>query len=331
MEQQQTEPVVIRSIAVLTSGGDAPGMNAVIRAVVRTGCARGLKVYGIEDGYTGLINGDFTLLGKRDVSGILHRGGTFLRTDRCPEMKTPHGQREAIRQLNNIGVDGLIVCGGDGSMNGANALAQQGFPVVGIPGTIDNDVYGTDTCVGVDTALNTIMGAIDKIRDTAASHSRAFMIQTMGRESGYLAVQSAMVSGAEVALIPEEPTSVEDVASIIENAYKRGKKHCIIVIAEGYPIPMDELAKQLDEMDLGFKCRTSNLSYIQRGGSPSAFDRILASRMGYTAVEFLLSGKFNVMTALKGSEIVPLAIPDLLGKHRKPSQHYVDISNVLSR
>lgn len=330
MENPQ-EPTVIRSIAVLTSGGDAPGMNAVIRAVVRAGCAKGLKVYGVEDGYTGLINGDFTLLGKRDVSGILHRGGTFLRTDRSMEMKTPHGQREAIRQLNNMGIDGLVVCGGDGSMAGAAALSAQGFPVVGIPGTIDNDVFGTDTCVGVDTALNTIMDAIDKIRDTAASHSRAFLIQTMGRESGYLAVESAIISGAEVALIPENPVSVEEVASIIENAYKRGKKHCIIVIAEGYPIPMNELATQLDAMDLGFKARATNVSYIQRGGSPSAFDRILASRMGYFAIEYMTTGVFNVMTALQGSEVIPFPIPDLIGKHHVVSERLIEISNVLSR
>ncbi len=321
----------IQSIAVLTSGGDSPGMNPAIRAVVRAGIAKGLKVYGVEDGYTGLINGDFKLLGRRDVSGILQSGGTFLRTSRCPEMKTPHGVREAIRQMNNEGIDGLIVIGGDGSMGGANALSQEGFPVVGMPGTIDNDVFGTDTCIGVDTALNTIKDAIDKIRDTAESHSRAFLIQTMGRECGYLAVESAIISGAEVALIPEDPISVEEVAKTIENAYKRGKKHCIIIIAEGFPIPMNDLAKQLDEMDLGFSTRTTNLSYVQRGGSPSAFDRILASRMGYYAVEYMLSGKFNVMTAIKGSEIVPDPIPDLIGKHRQIADIYMTISNVLSR
>lgn len=331
MENDVNYPPVIRSIAVLTSGGDAPGMNAVIRAVVRAGCAKGLKVYGVENGYTGLINGDFTLLGKRDVSSILHRGGTFLRTDRCSEMKTPHGQREAIRQLNNIGVDALVVCGGDGSLTGANALCQQGFPCVGIPGTIDNDVWGTDSCVGVDTALNTIMDAIDKIRDTAASHSRAFIIETMGRECGYLAVQSAIISGAEAALIPENPIGVEEVAKIIENSYKRGKKHCIIVLAEGYSIPLNELASQLDAMDLGFTSRAINLSYIQRGGSPTAFDRILASRMGYTAVDWILNGQFGVMTALKGSEIVPVPLEDIIGKHRAINENYVTISNILSR
>ena len=185
--------------------------------------------------------------------------------------------------------------------------------------------------IGVDTALNTIMEAIDKIRDTAASHSRAFLVQTMGRDCGYLAVQSAMISGAEVALIPETPISVEEVAQIIESSYKRGKKHCIVVIAEGYPIPMGELASQLDNMDLGFKCRETNLSYVQRGGSPTAFDRILASRMGYKAIEFITAGKFGVMTAISERAIVPFPIEDLVGKHRSVSPEYIDISNILSR
>ena len=323
--------IVVRSIGVLTSGGDAPGMNAVIRGVVRAGCAKGLKVYGVKNGYTGLINGEFELLGKRDVSNILHRGGTFLGSDRCPEMRTPKGQREAIRTMNNIGIDALIVCGGDGTMTGGNALSELGFPVVGIPGTIDNDVWGTSSCVGVDTALNTIMEAIDKIRDTAASHTRAYIVQTMGRDCGYLAVQSAIVSGAECVLIPENPISIEEVANTIESAYKRGKKHCIILMAEGYPIPLDEIVKQLDAMDLGFSARGINLSYVQRGGSPSAFDRILASRMAFTAVEWVTNNKFGVMTALQADKMTPIPLKDVIGKHRQLNLNYMDISNVLSR
>lgn len=322
----------IRSVAVLTSGGDAPGMNAGVRAVVRAGIVAGLKMYGIQDGYQGLINGDIVPLGRRDVSNILSRGGTFLRTARCEEMVTPHGQREAVRQLYNEGIDGLIVIGGDGTMAGAQSISEQGFPVVGIPGTIDNDIYGTDTCIGVDTALNTIMEAIDKIRDTAASHSRAFLVQTMGRESGFLAVESALISGAEMALIPENPEiTVEEIAQTIANSYKRGRRHCIIVVAEGFPIPMDELTAKLDAMDLGFKARGTNLSYIQRGGTPSAFDRLIASRMGFKAIEFLTTSKFNVMTALQGRDIVPLPIPELVGKHRGFPEEYLKISNILSR
>ncbi len=327
----ENNDIVVRSIGVLTSGGDAPGMNAVIRGVVRAGCAKGLKVYGVKNGYTGLINGEFELLGKRDVSNILHRGGTFLGSDRCPEMKTPKGQREAIRTMNNIGIDVLIVCGGDGTMTGGNALSEMGFPVVGIPGTIDNDVFGTSSCVGVDTALNTITEAIDKIRDTAASHTRAYIVETMGRDCGYLAVQSAIVSGAECVLIPEDPISIEEVANTIESAYKRGKKHCIILMAEGYPIPLDEVVKQLDAMDLGFTARGINLSYVQRGGSPSAFDRILASRMAFTAVDWATSGQFGVMTALQADKIVPLPLKEVIGKHRQLNLTYMNISNVLSR
>ncbi len=328
---EQNDNIVIRSIGVLTSGGDAPGMNAVIRGVVRAGCAKGLKVYGVKNGYTGLIAGEFELMGKRDVSNILHRGGTILGSARSIEMKNPKGQREAIRMMNNIGIDCLIVCGGDGTMTGANALSEMGFPVVGIPGTIDNDVWGTSSCVGVDTALNTIAEAIDKIRDTAASHTRAYIVQTMGRDCGYLAVQSAIVSGAECVLIPENPIGIEEVAETIENAYKRGKKHCIILMAEGYPIPLDEIVKQLDAMDLGFTARGINLSYVQRGGSPSAFDRILASRMAFTAVDWAINNQFGVMTALQSDKMVPVPFKDVIGKHRQLNLDYMNISNVLSR
>ena len=323
--------VVVRSIGVLTSGGDAPGMNAVVRGVVRAGCAKGLKVYGVKNGYTGLINGEFELMGKRDVSNILHRGGTILGSARSKEMKDPKGQREAIRMMNNIGIDCLIVCGGDGTMTGGNALYEMGFPVVGIPGTIDNDVWGTSTCVGVDTALNTITEAIDKIRDTAASHTRAYIVETMGRDCGYLAIQSAIVSGAECVLIPEDPISIEEVASTIENAYKRGKKHCIILMAEGYPMKLDEVVKQLDAMDLGFTARGVDLSYVQRGGSPSAFDRILASRMAFTAVDWVTSNQFGVMTAMQSDKMTPVPLKDVIGKHRQLNLDYMNISNVLSR
>lgn len=328
---EENNNIIVRSIGVLTSGGDAPGMNAVVRGVVRAGCAKGLKVYGVKNGYTGLINGEFELMGKRDVSNILHRGGTILGSARSIEMKDAKGQREAIRQLNNVGIDCLIVCGGDGTMTGGNALYEMGFPVVGIPGTIDNDVWGTSTCVGVDTALNTIAEAIDKIRDTAASHTRAYIVQTMGRDCGYLAIQSAIVSGGECVLIPEDPISIEEVAATIENAYRRGKKHCIILMAEGFPMKMDEIVKKLDEMDLGFVARGVDLSYIQRGGSPSAFDRILASRMAFTAVDWAINNQFGVMTALQSDKMVPVPLKDVIGKHRQLNLDYMEMSNVLSR
>ncbi len=328
---EENKNIIVRSIGILTSGGDAPGMNAVVRGVVRAGCAKGLKVYGVKNGYTGLINGEFELMGKRDVSNILHRGGTILGSARSIEMKDTKGQREAIRQLNNVGIDCLIVCGGDGTMTGGNALYEMGFPVIGIPGTIDNDVWGTSTCVGVDTALNTIAEAIDKIRDTAASHTRAYIVQTMGRDCGYLAIQSAIVSGGECVLIPEDPISIEEVAATIENAYRRGKKHCIILMAEGFPMKMDEIVKQLDAMDLGFVARGVDLSYIQRGGSPSAFDRILASRMAFTAVDWAINNQFGVMTALQADKMTPVPLKDVIGKHRQLNLDYMNISNILSR
>ena len=328
---EENKNIIVRSIGILTSGGDAPGMNAVVRGVVRAGCAKGLKVYGVKNGYTGLINGEFELMGKRDVSNILHRGGTILGSARSIEMKDTKGQREAIRQLNNVGIDCLIVCGGDGTMTGGNALFEMGFPVIGIPGTIDNDVWGTSTCVGVDTALNTIAEAIDKIRDTAASHTRAYIVQTMGRDCGYLAIQSAIVSGGECVLIPEDPISIEEVAATIESAYRRGKKHCIILMAEGFPMKMDEIVKQLDAMDLGFVARGVDLSYIQRGGSPSAFDRILASRMAFTAVDWAINNQFGVMTALQSDKMTPIPLKDVIGKHRQLNLDYMNISNILSR
>ena len=242
---------------------------------------------GIEGGYEGLIHGKFREMGVRDVSGILQRGGTILQTARSLEFREPSGQREAIRQINNAGMDAVIVAGGDGSLNGAQKLVAKGIPVVGVPASIDNDIYGTDMCIGVDTALNTIVDAIDKIRDTASSHNRAFLIETMGRASGYLAVQAGIVCGAELVLIPEYKTPPEEVANAIEDAYRRGKSHAIIVVAEGYEPHALELAAKIDAMDIGFSTRVTILGHIQRGGKPSAFDRMLATRFGVTAVEFL--------------------------------------------
>jgi len=302
----------IKTIGVMTSGGDAPGMNPCIRAVVRTALAYGLDVIGVIDGYQGLIEGHFQLLGARDVGGILQRGGTILRTARSEEFKTPRGQREAVRQMNNAGIEALVVIGGDGSLHGAQKLAEQGIPVIGIPGSIDNDIYGTDMCIGVDTALNTIVDAIDKIRDTASSHTRAFLVETMGRMSGYLAVQAGIVTGAEMVLIPEVATPVAEVAAMVEDAYRRGKTHCIIVVAEGFRPRTTELGQQIDALDLGFTTRVTILGHIQRGGKPTAFDRLLASRFGTRAVEFLLEGKSNVMVGLQGREVVAVPIQEVI-------------------
>src|SRR3989304_5356193 len=221
------------NIGVLTSGGDAPCMNAALRAVVRTAVANSIKVVGIANGFEGLVNGEFRPMGVRDVGGVLQRGGTILQTRRSERFKEPKGQREAIRHMNEAGIDGLIVIGGDGSLRGAHALAQQGIKVVGIPASIDNDIWGTDTSIGVDTALNTIMESVDKLRDTASSHSRAFLIETMGRNSGYLAVMAGIVCGAEIVLMPEVSVTVEEIVQLVEDAYRRGKNHAIIIVAEG--------------------------------------------------------------------------------------------------
>jgi len=321
----------IRTIGVLTSGGDAPGMNPCIRAVVRAGLASGLRVVAVEGGYHGLIHGTFREMGARDVGGILQRGGTIIQTARSLEFKEPRGQREAIRQMSNYGLDALVVLGGDGSLNGAVKLAEQGVPVVGVPASIDNDIYGTDMCIGVDTALNTIVDCIDKIRDTASSHSRAFLVETMGRMSGYLAVQAGIVTGAEMVLIPEEQTPVEEVAKAIEDAYLRGKAHAIVVVAEGFKPTTTELGNLIDAMDIGFTTRVTILGHIQRGGKPTAFDRLLSTRFGVKAIEFLVSGQMNVMTGLNGRDIEPVALKTVISRTKTLSPESLQMARILAR
>lgn len=321
----------IHTIGVMTSGGDAPGMNPCIRAVVRTALAHDVHVLGIEDGYEGLMHGSFKPLGARDVGGILQRGGTILQTARSADFREPRGQREAIRQMNNAQMDGLVVIGGDGSLAGAQKLAEQGVKVVGVPGSIDNDIFGTDMCIGVDTALNTIVDAIDKLRDTASSHSRAFLVETMGRESGYLATQAGIVTGAEMVLIPEVQTPVEAVAKAIEEAYMRGKTHAIIVVAEGFVPQTTELARLIDETDTGFSTRVTILGHIQRGGKPSAFDRLLASRFGVKAVEFLMAGQTGVMVGLNGRDMEPVPLSVVSNHKRVLSEESINMARILAQ
>jgi 6-phosphofructokinase 1 len=319
------------TIGVLTSGGDAPGMNAAIRAVVRTAMANNVKVLGVLNGYEGLLNGEFRSMGARDVGGILQRGGTILQTRRSERFKEPKGQREAIRRMNEAQMDGLIVIGGDGSLNGARALATQGIKVVGVPASIDNDIWGSDMAIGVDTALNTIMEAVDKLRDTASSHSRAFVVETMGRNSGYLAVMAAIVCGAEIVLMPEVPSTVDEIAAAVEDAYRRGKSHAIIMVAEGANIGTTDLARILEEMDLGFKTRVTILGHIQRGGHPTAFDRLLAARLGTKAVELLLEGQTDVMVGLKGMSIVPTPLEEVISHVRPAPATYYEMAKMLAR
>jgi 6-phosphofructokinase 1 len=306
-------------------------MNAAIRAVVRTALTNNMQAVGIVNGYEGLLNGEFRPLGARDVGGILQRGGTILQTSRSKRFMEPSGQRDAVRRLNEEGIDALVVIGGEGSMRGANELAKQGVKVIGMPGSIDNDVWGTNIAIGTDTAMNTIMDAVDKLRDTASSHQRAFLIETMGRNSGYLAVMAGIVCGAEITLIPEVPITIEEVASAIEDAYKRGKTHAIIINAEGSSVRTTDLATAIDKMDVGFKTRMTILGHIQRGGSPTAYDRLLASRMGVRAVEALIEGKQNVMTGLKGRGIDFIPLEDVISNKRQVNMEYYHMTRVLAR
>ncbi len=319
------------TIGILTSGGDAPGMNAAIRAVVRTALTNNMNALGVVGGYEGLVNGKFRPLGARDVGGILQRGGTILQTSRSKSFMEPAGQREAMRNMNEAGMDALIVIGGEGSLRGAHLLSQKGVQVVGIPGSIDNDVWGTNICIGTDTAMNTIMEAVDKLRDTASSHQRGFLIETMGRNSGYLAVMAGIVCGAEITLIPEVPVTVQEVADVIEDAYRRGKTHAIIINAEGSSIRTIELATAIDALDVGFKTRMTILGHIQRGGSPTAYDRLLASRMGVKAVEALMEGTHGVMTGIRGSGVKFVPLEEVINNKRQVNMEYYQMARVLAR
>lgn len=293
-------------LAVLTSGGDAPGTNACIRAVVRTALAHDLEVMGVRRGYAGLMEEAFERLHGRFVGGIAHRGGTILNSARTEKFKTQEGQQQALDNIKKHEIDLLVVIGGDGSLKGALRLHEAGVPLTAVPATIDNDVPFTDMALGVDTAMNTALRAIDKIKDTATSHRRAFLVETMGRDSGYLALMVGMASAAEAIVIPEVPTSCEEILGSIKEAHSKGKAHFIIVIAEGANPDchtIDEYLKKR-EKELGFGVRVSILGYIQRGGAPSAFDRLLGTRLGAAAVEELMQGNYGKMLGLMGSKIV---------------------------
>ncbi|KXK48915.1 MAG: 6-phosphofructokinase [Chloroflexi bacterium] len=321
----------MKRIAVMTSGGDAPGMNAAVRAVVRTAMEHDVETYGIRQAFAGLLNGEMTLLSSREVSGILQRGGTILQTARNEEFKTPQGQRKAQRILQEHGIEGVIVIGGDGSLRGAMALDRQGIKVVGVPASIDNDIWGTNMCIGVDTSLNTILDALDRLRDTANSHNRGFVIEVMGRNCGYLALMGGILGGAEIIVTPEDPPTMEDVALALEDAYKRGKSHAIAVISEGAPYRTTDLADYLNSRHTGFEIRITILGHTQRGGSPTAFDRLLASRMGVAAVEYLLAGQTSIMVGLDGREISTVSLADATTKPRLISPQYFKMAHTLSR
>jgi 6-phosphofructokinase 1 len=307
--------VNLSKIGILTSGGDSPGMNTALRAVTRTAIQSGLEVIGIEQGYQGIFDKRFVELGPRDVGGVMQRGGTFLYTARCARFLNPDGRAEALENLRAAGIEALIVMGGNGSLTGALELERLGMPVVGLPGSIDNDLYGTDVAIGVDTCLNTILHAIDNIKDTASSHRRAFILEVMGRNSGYLALMSALSGGAEVAVIPEIPADLTEIKQKFIAAFDRGKSHFIIVVAEGAALKTREIYDYLCQ-NSPYEARVTILGHIQRGGSPSAFDRILATRLGYAAVQTLLEGKSGVMMGLSGNSIVATPLEDVISRSK---------------
>lgn len=304
-----------KKIAVLTSGGDAPGMNAALRAVVRAGISYGMEVYGVRRGYNGLLNGDMFPMNLRSVSDIIHRGGTFLYTARSPEFNTPAGVKKAADKCREMGIDGVVVIGGDGSFRGARDLTNAGIPCIGIPGTIDNDIACTEYTVGFDTAMNTAMEMVDRLRDTTESHDRCSVVEVMGRRCGDIALQTGIAVGATAILVPEVPYDFErDVIQRMKFTQKTGKKHFIIIVAEGVG-GVDKLAKDIQEQT-GIESRATVLGHVQRGGSPTLRDRVMASRMGYHAVELLDKGIGNRVVAYRESKVVDFDITEALDMKR---------------
>ena len=320
----------IMKVGVLTSGGDAPGMNAAIRAVVRAGIHRNLEIYGIRKGYQGMIEGDIIKMDSASVSGIIQKGGTILQTARCLEFMTSEGRKKAYDKLCEFGINAVIVIGGDGSFTGASIMSKEfDIPFIGIPGTIDNDLYGTDYTIGFDTALNTVVNAVDKIRDTASSHGRMFFVEVMGKEAGFIALQSGIASGAEGILIPEEKGQIEKLRMYLKVRAKM-KKSSIILVAEGEDeggaIP---IAKKIKEEFPEFDIRTSIIGHIQRGGSPSALDRINASRMGVAAIEALLDDQKSIMIGLVNNEIIHIPLNKTVKLCKDVSRDLLAITDML--
>ena len=321
----------IKTIGVLTSGGDAPGMNAAIRAVTRAAIANGMKVMAIYRGYEGLINDEISEFTTENVSNIIQRGGTILKTARSKEFVTEEGRAKAYANMQKHGIDALVVIGGNGSLSGARIFAQEhDIPCIGLPGTVDNDLNGTDLTIGYDTCLNTIMECVDKIRDTANSHERIFFVEVMGRDAGFLAQNSAIATGAEVAIIPEDTTGADQLENFISRGIRKSKKSCIVIVSEspkcGAMYYADRVKKEYPEFDV----RISILGHLQRGGSPTARDRILASMLGVGAVQALIDGQRNVMIGIKNDEIVYVPFASAIKSDKPLKQEYIDAMTVLS-
>ncbi len=321
----------MKRIAVLTSGGDAPGMNAAIRSVTRTAIQKGWQVFGVRDGFKGLIEGKMIEMDSRDVSGIIQRGGTVLGSARCEDFKTEAGRREALRSLNENEIEGLVVIGGNGSQTGSQSFFKMGFPVVGVASTIDNDLVGSDITIGVDTALNIALEAIDRLKVTGSSHQRAFLIEVMGRNCGYLALMSAIAGGAETVVIPEIETDPDEIAHILSRAYERGKSHAIVVVAEGAKYNAAKLAEFFEKHQerIGFALRVSVLGHIQRGGTPSASDRILASRLGAGAVDCLERGEYGVLVGWVNGKVQTTPLEEVVGKVKQIDMSLFELARKL--
>ena len=319
----------INSIGILTSGGDAPGMNAAIRAVTRAAICNGLKVFGIYRGYKGLVSDEIVEFKSQNVSNIIQMGGTILKTARCKEFKTPEGRAQAYENMKKHGIDALVVIGGDGSLTGARILAQEfDIPCIGLPGTIDNDLYGTDTTIGYDTALNTILDAVDKIRDTATSHERLFFVEVMGRDAGFLALNGAIAAGAEAAIIPEFSTEVDQLEQFINHGFKKSKSSSIVLVAESELTGgAMHYAERVKNDSPQYDVRVTILGHLQRGGRPTAHDRIIASRMGVASIQALLEGQRNVMIGIENDKIVYVPFAKAI-KNDKPIDR--ELVNVLA-
>lgn len=324
----------MKRIAILTSGGDAPGMNAAIRAATRAGIDRGFEIVGVREGFRGLIDGDFLPLDARSVGGILGLGGTVLASARCKEFKDEDVQRQAIKRLEEVGISGLIVIGGNGSQMGATALSRLGFPTVGIASTIDNDLYGSDITVGVDTALNIALESIDRLRVTATSHRRAFFVEVMGRDCGYLALHCAIVGGAEAVVVPEAEIAPEAIINEIRTARKRGKRHAIIVVAEGAKYNAARLVEYFRENhsseEFGYEARATVLGHVQRGGTPSAFDRMLATRFAAAAVAHLACGEHGVLVGLLKGKVAATTYAEVVANCKPLDKELLELARVLS-
>lgn len=319
----------LKRIAVLTSGGDAPGMNAAIRALVRAAAAENIEVLGIARGYSGLIDGQWELLSSASVANILQRGGTMLKSDRCEPFKQPEVRAKAAADLRAAGVDALIVIGGDGSLTGAMLLQQEtGLPVLGLPGTIDNDIFGTDDSIGFDTAVDTALQAIDRIRDTANSHDRLFLVEVMGRNTGFIAAYAGIAGGAEFILAPEQALDLEQLCAQLNQSRQSGKSSSLILVAEGQtPGRTQEVAAQLVER--GFEPRVCILGHVQRGGAPTGHDRMLASYLGVMAIRYLLAGQSNIMLGVRQDAVVAVTLQDVVSKHKTLPEGVLEIAALL--